>query len=260
MAVATAMHGASVLVTGASSGFGRAISEAFAAAGSRIILCARRGERLETLAAELHAAHHTESLVVQLDVRDRAAVASTIESLPEPWRAIDVLVNNAGLASGLHTIQEGEIDDWEEMLDTNVKGLLYITRAVLPGMVARSHGHVINIGSVAGRWVYPKGNVYCASKFAVRALTEGMRMDVHGTGIRVTTVDPGLAETEFSLVRFHGDAARASQTYTGMTPLAATDVADAVLWAATRPAHVNVQEIVLYPTEQAHPTMVHRRI
>ncbi len=252
------MRGATVVVTGASSGFGRAIAEAFAAEGARLIIGARRGERLDTLAKELRDAHGTEVLTLMLDVRDRAAVEQAIEALPKEWRAIDVLVNNAGLASGLHPLQDGDIDDWERMIDTNVKGLLYVTRAILPGMVARGTGHVINIGSVAGRWVYPKGNVYCASKFAVRALTEGLRMDLHGTGVRVSTVDPGLAETEFSLVRFHGDAPRAAQTYEGMTALTAADIADTVLWAATRPAHVNVQEIVIYPTDQASPTMVHR--
>ncbi len=248
-----------VLVTGASAGIGAACARAFAGAGARLLLAARRAERLEALAAELRDAHGTESRLLELDVRDAEAVASTLGALAPEWAEVDVLVNNAGLGRGLAKAHEGSPADWDEMVDTNVKGLLYVTRAVVPGMVARGRGHVVNIGSVAGHEVYPGGAVYCATKHAVAAITKGLRMDLLGTGVRVSTVDPGMVETEFSLVRFQGDRERADRVYAGMTPLVADDVADAVLWCATRPPHVNIDEIILKPTDQASATLVSRK-
>jgi serine 3-dehydrogenase len=248
-----------VLVTGASAGIGAACARAFAGAGARLLLAARRAERLEALAAELRDAHGTESRLLELDVRDAEAVAATLDTLPAEWAEVDVLVNNAGLGRGLAKAHEGSPADWDEMVDTNVKGLLYVTRAVVPGMVARGRGHVVNIGSVAGHEVYPGGAVYCATKHAVGAITRGLRMDLLGTGVRVSTVDPGMVETEFSVVRFNGDQERADRVYAGMTPLVADDVADAVLWCATRPPHVNIDEIILKPTDQASATLVNRK-
>ncbi len=198
------------------------------------------------------------SITVDLDVTRQKEVESVFASLPAEWQAIDILVNNAGLSRGLDKLQDGKIQDWEEMIDTNVKGLLYVSRAVLPGMVQRNRGHVINIGSIAGRQLYPGGNVYCASKFAVHALTQGMKMDVLGTPIRVSSVDPGLVETEFSEVRFRGDKGRAAKVYENMRPLHGDDVAEAVLFCATRPAHVNILEVVVLPTAQASVRDVHK--
>lgn len=248
-----------VFITGASAGIGEACARAFAAAGARLLLAARRLERLTALQDELKEEFGTETHIIALDVRDAAAVRDAVESLPQEWREIDVLVNNAGLSRGLDPVQRGDLNDWEEMIDTNVKGLLYVSRAVLPGMVERKKGHVINIGSIAGREVYPAGNVYCATKHAVRALTKGMQIDLNGTGVRVTGVDPGMVETEFSLVRFHGNEEKAEGVYRGMTPLSAADVAEAVLFCATRPPHVNVHELLLMPTDQASATVVNRR-
>jgi len=248
-----------VLVTGASSGIGAACARAFARSGARLILCARRIERLHDAAPELRDLGAADLHMFQLDVRDQQAVEKAIDGLPPQWRAIDILVNNAGLSRGLDPIQQGSIQDWDEMIDTNVKGLLYVSRAVLPGMVERSAGHVINIGSIAGHEVYPKGNVYCATKHAVRAITRGMLMDLFGTGVRVSTVDPGLVETEFSVVRFRGDDERAATVYQGLAPLTPDDVAEAVHYCATRPPHVNVQEMILMPSAQATATMVDRR-
>ena len=244
-----------VLITGASSGIGAATARAFAQSGAQLVLAARRVERLRALAAELSVPTH----LIGLDVRDRAAVHAAVAAIPAPFAAIDVLVNNAGLSRGFEPLHEGSEDDWDEMLDTNVKGLLYVTRAVLPGMVARGHGHVINLGSVAGHETYPRGNVYCASKAAVRVLNKAMRLDLLSTGVRVSTVDPGLVPTEFSEVRFHGDRERADKVYTNTRPLSAADVAEAIVWCAGRPPSVNVEEILLMPTDQASPTLVHRR-
>ncbi len=248
-----------VCVTGASSGIGLATARRFASLGCDLLLMARRKERITALAGTLAGEHHVRTLGVQLDVRDDAAVDRTFSSLPSSWRDIDILVNNAGLSRGLDRLHEGNIQDWEEMIDTNVKGLLYVTRAVLPGMVRRNAGHIINIGSIAGHQTYPMGNVYCASKFAVTGLTRGLKMDLLGTAVRVTSVDPGLVETEFSQVRFRGDSDRASKAYVGMTPLKPEDVADIVVFCATRPAHVNIGEILVTPTDQATVSMVHRR-
>ena len=248
-----------VLITGASAGIGAACARAFAREGARLVLAARRTERLEALAAELRAEHGTECHLIALDVRDGAAVAATLGGLPAEWAQVDVLVNNAGLGRGLEKLQQGSPVDWDEMIDTNVKGLLYATGALLPGMVERGRGHVVNIGSVAGHEVYPGGAVYCATKHAVGAITKGLRMDLLGTGVRVSTVDPGMVETEFSVVRFKGDEERARRVYADMNPLTPDDIADAVLWCATRPPHVNIDEIIVKPTDQASASLVHRR-
>ncbi|MBP7707058.1 MAG: SDR family oxidoreductase [Candidatus Aminicenantes bacterium] len=248
-----------VFVTGASSGIGQATAEAFAGLGARVLMCARRTDRLESLARRLETERRVPVLYFGLDVRDRAAVDTAMAALPPDWRAVDVLVNNAGLSRGLDKLPGGLVGDWEEMIDTNVKGLLYVTRAVLPGMIERGRGHVINVGSVAGLEVYPAGNAYCATKFAVRALTKGLRLDLSGTPVRVSEVAPGMVETEFSLVRFHGDAERAAKVYQGLTPLAADDIADAIVWCATRPLHVNVSDVVIWPTAQASTSVVHRK-
>ena len=248
-----------VFITGASSGIGRSCARAFAVQGAKLILAARRAERLDELSSGLKTEHGSEVHVLKLDVRDANAVERSIGGLPPGWRDIAVLVNNAGLSRGLAKLHEGKLEDWEEMIDTNLKGLLYVSLAVIPGMVARGRGHVINIGSIAGHEVYPLGNVYNATKFGVRALTKGLRLDLNGTGLRVTSVDPGMTETEFSLVRFRGDSERAGKVYQGFTPLSPDDIADAVVYCATRPPHVDVAEIVVMPTDQASTTLVHRR-
>lgn len=247
-----------VFITGASSGIGRSCARAFAEADAKLILIARRKNRLEKLAVDLKKQFNTVAFIDGLDVRDNRAVAKFYKNLPVEWRNIDILVNNAGLSRGLNKLYEGRFEDWEEMIDTNVKGLLYISRTVLPGMIERKKGTVINIGSIAGHDVYPGGNVYCATKHAVDALTKGMRMDLVDTPIRVCTVDPGLVETEFSEVRFHGDKERAKKTYQNLTPLTPDDIADAVLFAATRPLHVQIAELIIMPTAQASTTLVHR--
>ncbi|MGC9505207.1 SDR family oxidoreductase [Baaleninema sp.] len=248
-----------VLITGASSGIGASCAKFFAEAGAKLILAARRFDRLETLAADLHRHHGTDVRLLKLDVRDRQQVAETLAALPENWKDIDILINNAGLSRGLDKLQEGDIDDWEEMIDANVKGLLYVTRAVAPGMVERDGGHIINIGSIAGRHAYPNGNVYCASKAAVRAITQGLKQDLLGSSVRVSEIDPGLVETEFSDVRFHGDRERAKKVYENLTPLTPEDIADIVLFCASRPPHVNISEVLVVPTEQATATQVVRR-
>jgi 3-hydroxy acid dehydrogenase/malonic semialdehyde reductase len=252
------LSGRTVLITGASAGIGAACARAFAAEGARLVLAARRAERLQEAADKLRGSG-TDVLALELDVRDAAAVAETVGALPAEWSAIDVLVNNAGLGRGMDKLWNGTPAEWDEMVDTNVKGLLYVTGAVVPGMVERGHGHVINLGSVAGHEVYPGGAVYCATKHAVGAITRGLRMDVLGTGVRVSTVDPGMVETEFSVVRFHGDQDRAKNVYRDMNPLTADDIAETVVWVATRPPHVCIDEIIIKPTDQASATMVHRR-
>lgn len=253
------LKGKIVFITGASSGIGESTAQAFAAQGAKILMCARRAERLEKLAQTLEFEYGAAVHYFQMDVRDQPAVEKAVAGLAPEWRAIEILVNNAGLSRGLDKLPQGLLDDWEEMIDTNVKGLLYVSRAVIPGMVERERGHIINIGSIAGREVYPGGNVYCATKFAVQALSKGLRLDLNGTPIRVSEVAPGMVETEFSLVRFRGDAERAGKVYQGLTPLAPDDVADAVVWCATRPLHVNVSEVVIMPTAQASTTLVSRK-
>lgn len=252
------MQNQTVLITGASSGIGAACARSFAAAGARLILTARRLDRLEALADELAQKFQTASHLLQFDVSDQAAVAGALEALPEAWASLDVLINNAGLSRGLDKLYQGKLPDWEEMIDTNVKGLLYVTRAVVPGMVNRNHGHVVNIGSIAGHQTYPGGNVYCATKAAVRALSEGLKMDLLGTAVRVSSVDPGMVETEFSEVRFHGDRDRASSVYQGVTPLTPDDIAEIILFCVTRPAHVNISDLIVMPTAQASATLLHR--
>jgi NADP-dependent 3-hydroxy acid dehydrogenase YdfG len=248
-----------VLITGASSGIGASCARQFAQAGAKLVLVARRDDRLEELAAELKQAFNTESLLVPLDIRDRATVTSEFSNLPMPWKSIDILINNAGLSRGLNKLHQGNIDDWEEMIDANVKGLLYATRTLVPGMMERGRGHVVNIGSIAGRGAYPGGNVYCASKAAVRAISDGLKQDLLGTPVRVTEVEPGLVETEFSIVRFHGDRDRAKTVYEDLTPLTPDDIADVVMFSVTRPAHVNISEVLVVPVDQANATQVHRR-
>jgi len=254
----TSLRNRTVMVTGASSGIGEACARAFAAEGARLVLVARRKDRLTALVNELADGMDTEAIAVELDVRDAGAVDATLAALPAEWRAVDVLVNNAGLGLGLGKLHESDVAWWEQMIDTNVKGLLYVTRAVVPGMVARGRGHIVNIGSVAGHEVYPGGNVYCATKHAVDAITKGLRMDLVDTPIRVSTVDPGLVETEFSVVRFEGDVERAKRVYEGLEVLAAVDVADAVVYCATRPPHVSISQIVITPTHQASALVTHR--
>jgi 3-hydroxy acid dehydrogenase/malonic semialdehyde reductase len=247
-----------VFITGASSGIGLACAYAFARHDARLIISARRKERIEALAQELNRVHDTEVFTIQLDVRNQPAVEKAVHDLPANWKDIDVLVNNAGLSRGLDKLHEGKLEDWEEMIDTNIKGLLYVSRAVIPGMVARGKGTIINIGSIAGHEVYPGGNVYCATKFAVDALTRGLRHDLVDTPIRVCTVDPGLVETEFSSVRFRGNEQRAKTVYQNFSPLTGADVADAVLYCASRPPHVQIAEMIILPTNQASTTLVHR--
>ncbi len=248
-----------VLITGASSGIGQASAVEFAKLGAKLVLAARRKERLDVLSAKLSKEYKSEVLTISLDVRDQKAVQKAIEGLPAEWAEIDILLNNAGLSRGLEKIQEGIIQNWEEMIDTNIKGLLYVTRAVLPGMIQRNAGHIVNIGSIAGHEIYPGGNVYNATKYAVRALNKAMRMDVFGSDIRVTSIDPGMAETEFSLVRFRGDAEKAKKVYQGTRPLQAGDIAEAVVWSCSRPPHVNIEDMVITATDQAAAAMVNRK-
>lgn len=242
------------LITGATSGIGEATARVLATNNFKLILCGRRKDRLQKLASELGT--HTEVTTLSFEVRNQKEVASSIESLPAAWKEIDVLINNAGNAHGLDPIQTGSIEDWDAMMDINVKGLLYVTKAVLPVMTTRNSGHIINIGSIAGKEVYANGNVYCASKFAVDAVTKGMRIDLNAHGIKVTAIHPGLVETEFSLVRFKGDEERSKNVYKGFDPLIGNDIADLILFALTRPAHVVIADLVVLPTAQASATVV----
>ncbi len=243
-----------VLVTGASSGIGAECAKIFNEHGARVIMMSRRVEAMQEIASGfIH-----KPLLLQCDVRNNNDVVRCIESIPDEWKNIDILVNNAGLSRGLSTVQDGLLSDWEEMIDTNVKGLLYVTKAVLPGMLKRNSGMIINIGSIAGRQVYPNGNVYCATKHGVKAISEALQFDVNGTGVRVSNIDPGMVETEFSVVRFHGDKQRADNVYKGMTPLTGRDVAETVVFCATRPPHVSIHDILLMPTDQASTQVVHR--
>ncbi|MGA3136661.1 MAG: SDR family NAD(P)-dependent oxidoreductase [Terracidiphilus sp.] len=253
------LKGKIVFITGASAGIGAATALVFAQEGVRLLLAARRAGKLAqvaSLALERGAAAvHS----IDLDVRDYRTVQNAIDSLPPEWAEIDVLVNNAGLSRGLDKLYMGNVEDWDEMIDTNIKGMLYVTRAVAPGMVVRGRGHVVNLGSTAGELTYPSGAVYCASKAAERAINDGLRQDLLGTPVRVTSVDPGMVETDFSLVRFHGDAERAAKVYKGVTPLTPEDVADAILWAVTRPAHVNIARVSLTSVDQANSLLFHRK-
>jgi len=237
-----------VLITGASAGFGEACARKFAGSGNRLILAARRIEKLEALQKELS---DTESHVIQLDVRDRKGVAETLSGLPDSFQNIDILINNAGLALGLRPAYEADLDMWETMVDTNIKGLMYCTRQILPGMVKRRQGHIVNIGSVAGSTPYPGGNVYGATKAFVKQFSNNLRSDLNGTPIRVTNIEPGLAETEFSIVRFNGDTARAAEVYKGAQPLTAEDIAEIVHWVTSLPSHININRLEVMPVCQA---------
>lgn len=239
-----------ILITGASSGIGRACAQRFASHGAQLILTGRRIEKIQALADNLRQEYGVHCLPLQLDVRDKEAVVNTLNLLPGEWQAIDVLVNNAGLALSSDPIQKGDFNNWDTMIDTNIKGLLYVTRTLLPGMVDRGRGHVINIGSIAGRECYPNGNVYCATKHAVKAISQSLRQDLHGSGIRVTEIAPGAVETEFSLVRW-SDEEKAKAFYADFNPLLAEDIADAVHYCASRPAHVDIAEMVIMPTAQS---------
>lgn len=252
------MKNSIVVVTGATSGIGRACAELFAEHGANLVVWARRADRLEALAADLRGRHSITVIAQVVDVRERQAVANAVEALPAPYRAPDVLVNNAGLSRGLHPLHQGEVEDWEEMIDTNVKGLLYVTRTFLPNMVSAGRGVVVNIASIAGRQPYRGGNVYSGTKAAVKTISDSLQIDLNGTGVRVCNIDPGLVETEFSEVRFHGDAERAATVYKGYTPLSGRDVAECVVFAATRPAHVSIQDILIAPTAQATTQIVHK--
>ena len=246
-----------VLITGATSGIGLGCAYKFAANGDRLILNGRNVKKLETIRQELEA-KGTKVLILAFDVRDREAARKAIERLPEEWQQIDVLVNNAGLALGLEPEYEGDLDDWETMIDTNIKGLLWMTRLLVPEMVARNHGHVINIGSVAGDAAYAGGNVYCATKAAVKAITDGLRIDVADTAVRVTNIKPGLVETNFSVTRFHGDKSKAAPVYQGIKPLTGDDIADVVFYAASAPEHVQIAEVLVLATHQASGSVIHR--
>ena len=245
------------LITGASSGIGKATAHTFAAAGIDLILCGRRQDRLDELAAELGQKVRTTTL--QFDVRERAAVAEAIESLPENWQAIDVLVNNAGNAHGLSAFQDGNLDDWDAMIDGNVQGLLYISKAVVSGMVARQRGHIVNLSSIAGKQTYANGAVYCASKKAVEAISEGMRLDLTQHGIKITNIAPGAVETEFSVVRFKGDEARAAKVYEGFEPLRPEDIADTILYAVNAPSHVTIADLTILAVAQAAAATIQRK-
>ena len=245
-------------ITGASSGIGEATARAFAAHGAKLLLCARRLDVLQAMEAELRDLGAPDVFCFELDVQDPDEVEGTINTLPDSWNQIDILVNNAGLSRGLNKLWEDDVQNWEEMIDTNVKGLLYVTRTVVPGMVQRGRGHVINLGSIAGHITYPGGHVYCASKAAERSISDGLRIDLNGTPIRVTSIDPGLVETEFSNIRFRGDTDRAKKVYAGLDPLTADDIAETIVWAATRPPHVEIQTVLITPTAQANPYVLHR--
>lgn len=246
------------LVTGATSGFGRAIALYFARQGWDVIITGRRADRLDELAGQIRDTSGSSVLTLPFDVRKPSEVNAAIESIPDTWRAVDVLVNNAGLAAGLSTVQEGDLSDWEDMIDTNVKGLLYVSRLVIPWMISRGKGHIVNMGSMAGKEAYPYGNVYCATKHAVDALSKSMRIDLLPHGIKVTAIHPGAAETEFSIVRFKGDTERAAKVYDGIDPLTAEDIADIVWFAVSRPAHVVLNEILVTPVAQANTAYFHR--
>jgi NADP-dependent 3-hydroxy acid dehydrogenase YdfG len=248
-----------ILITGATAGFGYSLAKLLAKHNYDLIITGRRNDRLQKLKKELETENKIKVLTLNFDVRKREEVVKAIGSLEGEWREISVLINNAGLASGLQPIQNGDIEDWEKMIDTNIKGLLYVTREVAPLMVARNKGHIVNISSIAGHEVYEKGNVYCASKHAVSALSKAMRIDMVRNNVKVTDISPGMAETEFSIVRFHGNTESAKNVYNGLTPLSAEDIADAILYVITRPPHVCINEMIIMPTAQANATIVDRK-
>lgn len=248
-----------VFITGASSGIGAACAVAFARENAKLLLAARRADKLEATKQSLLDAGAAAVHTFGLDVRDANAVQSTLQSLPSEWQSIDVLVNNAGLARGLDKVQDAKLEDWDEMIDTNVKGLLYVTHAVVPGMIARGRGHIVNLGSTAGELAYPGGSVYCGTKAAEHSITDGLRQDLLGTPVRVTSVDPGAVETEFSRIRFGGDDTRAAKVYNGMTPLTPADVAETIVWTTSRPAHVNIARVLMTSIDQANSLLFHRK-
>src|SRR6056297_784940 len=247
------------LITGATAGIGEETAMQLAGEGYHVIITGRRKERLKKLAEQIKSSCNVEVLTLTFDIRSRAEVDEAIDNLPEEWQNIELLINNAGLAAGLKHLQEGDINDWEQMIDTNVKGLLYISRKIMPGMVARESGHIINVSSIAGKEVYEKGNVYCATKHAVEAITKGMRLDLLKHGIRVSSVSPGLVETEFSMVRFKGDEERAASVYDGLEALRAEDIAETIVWIASRPPHVNINDVLITPTAQGTSTTTVRK-
>jgi 3-hydroxy acid dehydrogenase/malonic semialdehyde reductase len=247
-----------VLVTGATSGIGKSTAQLFAKNGYDLIITGRRKDRLESVSKELQAAYKVKVLTLSFDVRNFSEVENAIKTIPAEFKNIDILVNNAGLAAGLSAIQNGDLSHWERMIDTNIKGLLYMTREVCRGMIERKKGHIVNIGSIAGKEVYANGNVYCATKHAVDALNKGMRIDLLPHNIKVTAVNPGMVETEFSIVRFDGDEEKAKSVYNGMQPLMPEDIADTIYWVATRPAHVNINDVIIMPNVQASATNVIR--
>jgi 3-hydroxy acid dehydrogenase / malonic semialdehyde reductase len=249
----------SVFISGASAGIGEACARAFAAAKHDLVLVARRKERLEKLAQELKSEFKVQVHTFECDVQNRKSVEALFQKDAAVMKTVDILLNNAGLAVGRGPIQDGNPDDWDTMFDTNVKGLLYVTHAFLPQMIAAKGGHIINMGSAAGHWVYPNGNIYCATKYAVHALTQALRVDTLGSGIRVTEISPGMVESDFSKVRFKGDMDKVNAIYQGITPLTPVDVAETVLWCASRPAHVNIQDVVMFPTAQASVEHAFRR-
>ena len=252
------LKGQIVFVTGASSGIGEATAREFAKTGARVLMCARRRDKLRALEPELLKLGAEEVFSFELDVRLRDDVEGTIASLPDGWRQVDILVNNAGLSRGLEKLWKDDVENWEEMIDTNIKGLLYVTRAVVPQMVERGRGHVINLGSIAGHFAYPGGGVYCGTKAAERMISDGLRIDLNGTKIRVTSIDPGMVQTDFSLVRFRGDEERAATVYANVQPLTPEDIADCIVWSATRPEHVVIQSMLITPVAQANPFVLTR--
>lgn len=246
------------LITGATSGIGEACATLFAQQGYRLILIGRRSDRLEKLSAALIAEHHVQVITLVLDVREKQSLTEGLEALDEDWKKVDVLINNAGLSQGLDPIHQGNTDDWDTMIDTNVKGLLYMSKIVSNWMIANGSGHIVNIGSIAGKEVYANGNVYCATKHAVDALNKGMRIDLLPHGIKVTAINPGMVETEFSIVRFKGDEERAKAVYQGLTALMAQDIADAIWFAVSRPPHVNINDMLIMPAAQASATIINK--
>ncbi|MBI2077900.1 MAG: SDR family NAD(P)-dependent oxidoreductase [Euryarchaeota archaeon] len=247
-----------ILITGATSGFGLSTARLFASKGWDVVVTSRRKKEITAVAKELEAKHGVKATPLVFDVRDLKLIRSLQAKKAELFD-VDVLVNNAGLALGTETLQEGDPEEWDVVIDTNVKGLLYVTRAVLPNMLKRGRGHIVNIGSTAGHWTYKGGAVYCASKHAVKAIHEALRLDIHGSGVRVSSIDAGLVETNFSVTRFRGDREKAKKVYEGLTPLSPDDIADAIWWTVSRPPHVNIHEIILMPTDQASVRDVHRR-
>ncbi len=255
----TSLKGKTVVITGATAGIGRETAVLFAKQGANLVLTGRRRSRLEALKEMLERDDRIEVSIHAFDISDRVSCEDFIGAIPEKFREIDILINNAGVGRGMDKLHEGNVDDWEEMIDTNVKGLLYVTRLIVPGMVERNTGHIVNVGSIAGQEVYPGGNIYCATKHAVHAISQALRMELVDTPIRVTEIAPGMVETEFSIVRFHGDKDRADSVYRGLDPLTGADIADLIIFSVTRPAHVQINEVIVMPTAQASAMIACRK-